>query len=350
MKYTKDYWDDVELSISSIPEAQDLHGRSILVTGATGMICSSVIDLLLYLNQQKNANIKILVAGRNEKKAMDRFEGFSAEDGLIFVPYDATSGGLMDIQHEVDYVIHGASNANPAIYMKEPVETILANIIGLESMLKLARTKAAKRLLYVSSSEVYGKKEGNEPYSENDYGYLDILNQRASYPSSKRTGESLCIAYGMEYNVDTVIVRPGHIYGPTIQDSDNRASAQFTRDAIIETDIIMKSKGEQLRSYCYTLDCASAILTVLLRGESGNAYNISNPDSICTISDIAHAIAAAAGVKVLFDLPADEEKKSYNLMDNSSLTSEKLESLGWKPMYTLADGVGHMIKMLKTMG
>ena len=348
MKYTQDYWDDVNLSFDSIPEARNLYGSSILVTGATGMICSSIVDILLFMNKEKNAGIKILVAGRNEKKAVARFEGAVEKNGPVFVPYDATTGKEITIDGEIDYIIHGASNANPTSYMKEPVETILANIVGLEVMLKLARRKSTKRLLYISSSEVYGKKfdYDNDPYSENDYGYLDILDQRACYPSSKRTGESLCIAYGMEYDVDSVMVRPGHIYGPSIQNYDNRASAQFTKDAIVGTDIVMKSKGEQLRSYCYSLDCASAILSVLLFGKKGNAYNISNPNSICSISEIAHAIAAAAGVKVIFDIPTEAEKKSYNLMDNSSLTSEKVESLGWKPAYTLEYGVGRMIKIL----
>lgn len=116
---------------------------------------------------------------------------------------------------------------------------------------------------------------------------MDILNQRASYPSAKRASETLCIAYGIEYGVDTVIVRPGHIYGPSITESDSRASAQFTRNVVAGKDIVMKSAGTQVRSYCYTLDCASAVLTVLLNGQTGNAYNISNKNSICTISDIA---------------------------------------------------------------
>ena len=288
--------------------------------------------------------------GVTREKVKKRFEDFTERMmDFFFVSYDATSKEEISSDEEIDYVIHGASNANPAIYMKEPVETILANIIGLETLLKHARRKSAKRLLYISSSEIYGKKENCEPYSENSYGYLDILNQRAGYPTSKRAGESLCIAYGMEYDVDSVIVRPGHIYGPSIQSTDNRASAQFTREAVAGNDIVMKSKGEQLRSYCYTLDCASAILTVLLQGEKGNAYNISNPNSICSISDIAHAIASASGVKVIFDLPTESEKKSFNLMDNSSLTSEKLMSLGWKPAYSLDYGVERMIKVLKEL-
>lgn len=348
MTYTPDYWDDVELSLGSIPDISRLFGHSVFVTGATGMICSSVVDLLLHLNRTRSAGIKILIAGRCEEKAFARFEGFSQADGLVFVPYDATCGSEIVVDEPIDYIIHGASNANPAIYMKEPVETILANIIGLEVMLKLARGKAAQRLVYISSSEVYGQKDDNEPYSEGDYGYLDILNQRAGYPSAKRAGESLCVAYGMEYDVDAVMVRPGHIYGPFVLDSDNRASAQFTRDAMNGVDIVMKSKGEQLRSYCYALDCASAILSALLEGEMGSAYNISNPNSICTISDLAHAIAKAAGVEVVYDLPSEEEQKSYNLMSNSSLNSDKLEALGWKPVYTLEHGVERMIKTLSS--
>jgi nucleoside-diphosphate-sugar epimerase len=347
MKYSEGYWNDVAKARNSIPCVDELYGKSILITGATGMICSSVVDILLYMNRCENAKIRILAAGRNREKTEARFEGFSEADGLSFVPYDATQSIEIEIDENVDYFLHGASNANPAIYLKEPVETILANILGLKSVLDSARSKSAKRLLYVSSSEVYGQKNDSEPFFENDYGYLDILSQRAGYPSSKRAGESLCIAYGMEYGVDTVMVRPGHIYGPTIQDSDNRASAEFTRQAVSGKNIVMKSKGDQLRSYCYTLDCASAILAVLIKGENGNAYNISNPNSICTIKDIAEAIAKAAQITVEYDIPTEEEKKSYSPMNNSSLGSDKLEALGWKPMFPIDIGVRAMIRVLQ---
>lgn len=168
---------------------------------------------------------------------------------------------------------------------------------------------------------------------------MDILNQRASYPSSKRAAETLCVAYADEYDVETVIVRPGHIYGPSITENDSRATAQFTRKAHNNEDIIMKSAGNQIRSYCYTLDCASAILAVLINGKNGNAYNISNKNSVVSIRDIAEAIAECAGKKVVFENSSDIEKKGYNLMNNSSLDSEKLESLGWRAVFTLEEGV-----------
>lgn len=347
MKYTKKYWDDMKAVLSNIPNITMLYGKNILITGATGMICSTVVDLCLYMNRYFDADIHVFVAGRNKTKVLERFSGFTENEGLYYIYYDATSEESIDFKESIDFIIHGASNANPAIYMKEPVETILANVLGLNNILKLSVQKKARRVLYVSSSEVYGKRHEQKAYSEEDYGFLDILNERAGYPSSKRNGEALCIAYGMEYNVDTVIIRPGHIYGPTIQSSDNRASADFTRRAVEGKNIIMKSMGNQLRSYCYVVDCATALLTVLINGERGNAYNISNPNSICTIRDIAEAIAEKAGVNVIFDIPTEAERKSFNLMSNSSLSSEKLESLGWIPAFSLESGVDSMIEILK---
>ena len=224
---------------------------------------------------------------------------------------------------------------------------MLANIIGLNTLLKSATCNNAKRLLYISSSEVYGRKEEKRPYKEDDYGFVDILNPRASYPSSKRAAETLCAAYSAEYGLDTVIVRPGHIYGPTITDSDSRASAQFTRKAKAGENIVMKSAGSQLRSYCYTLDCASAIITILINGKKGEAYNISNPKSNVTIREMAEALSKAGKVNILFENPSDMELNSFNLMDNSSLKSEKLEQLGWQAVYGITEGALKTLKFFK---
>ncbi|WP_293696173.1 NAD(P)-dependent oxidoreductase [uncultured Agrococcus sp.] len=341
------YWGDLGASAASIPGASELYGSRIFVTGATGMICSSVIDILLFLNRAHGADITVFAAGRSERDVATRFRGFSEADGLVFVPYDATSSDAVALADGVDFIIHGASNANPAMYMQRPVETMLANIVGLSTMFDLARANSARRLLYVSSSEVYGQQAGAEPYSEGDYGYLDILNERAGYPSSKRAGESLCVAYGMEHSVESVIVRPGHIYGPSIRMSDNRASAEFTRKAVAGEDVVLKSRGNQLRSYCFSLDCASAMLTVLLRGERANAYNISNADSICTIGEIGEALAKAGGVDVVYDIPEEAKQTASNLMENSSLSSGKLEGLGWRPAFSLRRGAERTIAILR---
>ncbi len=345
MRYNDSYIQDIRIALDSIPNKEALFGKRIFITGATGMVCSSVVDLLLILNRESKAGIKIVIAARDREAAAERFNGFSEADGLEIFHYDAMSKDEILYPENIDFIIHGASNANPEIYAREPVETMMANITGLEKMLKLAHDKSAK-ILYVSSSEVYGMKDGMEPFKEGDYGYLDILGTRAGYPSSKRAGESLCIAYGMEYGVTSVIVRPGHIYGPTIKDNDNRASAEFTRNALRGEDIVMRSKGTQLRSYCYTLDSASAMLTALIGGEAGNAYNISNPNAISTISDLAHAIAEEAGIEVRY-AEVQEDQGKFSPMTNASLDSGKLEELGWIPAFDLKKGVASMLKAMK---
>lgn len=343
MKYNEEYRKDLRRVLPFSGNKEILRGKSIIITGATGLICSAVVDILLEMNKSENAEIKIILAGRSEQRLKSRFAYAEEDPNLSYLEYDATkTASYGDVK--ADFIIHGASNANPAAYVAQPVETMQANFIGLDSLMKIAVNSNTQKVLYISSSEVYGQKSDMEPFSEEDYGYLDILNDRAAYPSSKRAAETLCIAYGNEYGIDTVIARPGHIYGPAVIPSDNRATAQFTRNAVNGEDIVMKSAGTQLRSYCYFLDCASALLTILTKGRKGNAYNISNPKSIITISAIAKAIANAAGMEIKFENPDDAEAKGYSQMSNSSLNSRKLEALGWQAIFSPEEGALGCIK------
>lgn len=285
----------------------------------------------------------IMLAGRDKERMLQRFNAYTEGRDYTFVPYDATTFDIPNIP--ADYIIHAASNADPAMIASHPVETMRANIIGLDALFR--HSSPNSRVLYVSSSEVYGRKSGTEPYREEDYGFVDLLNPRASYPSSKRAAETFCAAYGKEYSRDFVIVRPGHIYGPTAKRTDSRASSVFPFEVLDGKDIVMKSAGTQMRSYCYCLDCASAILSVLTTGASGNAYNISNRDSVVNIRQMAEAFAKSGGRKVVFDIPSEAEKMSYNLMDNSSLNAEKLESLGWHACFSMDEGAKHTLEILK---
>lgn len=340
MNYHAGYWEDIEKVLGNISDLSSLREKKVFITGAGGMICSAVVEILQYLNFKYDYNTEIFLGGRREEKIKKRFEGFKYK----FVSFDAVKDSELDFK--VDYIIHGASNSDPVSFAEQPVEITLSNIVGTNSLLKQAVAQNA-RLLYISSSEVYGSKEKNEPFNETDYGFTDILNPRNCYPCAKRAAENLCISYAEEYNADIVIVRPGHIYGSTITDRDSRATAQFTRNALNGENIVMKSAGRQIRSYCYTLDCASAILTVLLNGKGSNAYNISNKHSVASIRDIAEKFAAAGNVRVVFEDPSDAEKKGYGLMENSSLNSEKLESLNWKAVFDLDSGVKRTIEILR---
>ena len=339
-----------ELYLSDLQKAivfdfSELKNKNIFVTGCNGLICSSIVDMLLLVNKNNSLNLQIYLATRNLEKTKRRFEQFE-NASISYVEYDATKPLIFD--KEIDFFIHGASPASPELFVKNPVDTMLSNFFGLKEILDKA-VKCNARTLYISSSEVYGKVQTSQPINENACGPIEILNSRNSYGQSKRAAETLCASYKSQYNSDIVIVRPGHIYGPTASRTDNRVSSSFMYDALDGKNLILKSKGEQLRSYTYCLDCASAILTVLLKGESGQAYNISNPNSICSIADMAKSFATYAGVNLKFELPAEEEKKAFNPMNNSSLDSTKLEALGWKPSFTKPEGFEHSIKILKEL-
>ena len=340
--------EDLYETINTIPEIEELVGQSVLVTGSTGLICSAIVDLLIHWNLTHPGKIKIIAAGRNEQKLVTRFAPYSSEKWFSFAQYDALSTeNKLDMP--CDYIIHGASNASPNKIIKEPVETMVSNFIGIKCLLDYAAENRVKRVLYISSSEVYGQKNGNQPYKADEYGYIDLLNARNSYSVGKRAAETLCAAHTYEYGVETVIVRPGHIYGPTASESDNRVSSAWAYAVARGEDIIMKSDGSQIRSYCYCLDCASAVLTVLLKGKNTHAYNISNPDSIIDIKTMAELLVKSAGVSLKMELPTEEERKGFNPMSNSSLDSSELLHLGWYGQFNAERGFSHTVEILKNI-
>lgn len=345
--YKSKLWiSDLDEEIAALPELKDLSGKSILITGCTGLICSALIDILIRWNEIHNEKIIILAAGRNEKKIIERFAQYTKKEWFVIVPYDATSNEIA-FDFICDYIIHGASNASPNKIIKEPVETMLSNFLGIKHLFDYALEKGIKRLLYISSSEIYGKKEHNRPSKENEYGWIDLLNSRNSYSVGKCAAETMCASYYDEYGVDSVIIRPGHIYGPTAENTDNRVSSVWTYAVAHGEDIVMKSDGLQTRSYCYCLDCASAILKVLLKGESVHAYNISNPDSVITIRDMARILSKNAGVTLKIESPTEAEKKGFNPMNNSALDSQELLALGWQGLFNAEKGFAHTVEILK---
>ena len=349
MLYDNSLWlEDIDRVSSVIPELDELAGHSVMITGAAGLICSSVVDILFRYNDTHRQKIEILAAGRWIEEMQTRFGKQVDRPDFHFVSYDASRTDNV-INVKADYIIHGASNAFPGMIVKEPVETMLSNFLGMKYLLDYAKDHGTKRILYISSSEVYGKKDGNEPYKEDQYGYIDLLNARNSYSVGKRATETLCASYADEYGVESVIIRPGHIYGPTASPNDNRVSSAWAYSAARGEDIVMKSDGAQIRSYCYCLDCASAILKVLLCGQNCRAYNISNPDSIISIKQMAQLLAESAKTTLKTELPTDAERKGFNPMSNSSLESTGLIGLGWKGCFDAREGFDHTVKILKAL-
>ena len=311
---------------------EKLNAKNILVTGACGLIGSAIIDFLV----ENNVECNIYAMGRNRGKAEKRFAKYLENPLFHIIEGDVN----VSIKYEITfhYIINAASNANPNAYATDPVGTMWTNINGTKNLLDYGKEHGLKRFLYVSSGEVYGNGDVEE-WTETDSGYVDSMTMRSCYPTSKRAAETLCVAYCHQYGIEIVVARPCHTYGPNFTDSDNRAYAQFVRNARKHEDIVLKSKGEQYRSWLYVKDCASAILAILLNGHNGEAYNVSDKKSCVTVRELAETIAHISGSKIIFDLPTEIERKGFSVMRKALFDTRKIESLGWKPKYKLQDAL-----------
>lgn len=336
------YNDDIQQVFKEPLPWEKLSGTNILITGATGLIGSTLVEVLM---SNPHRDYCVYASGRNEERARKRFGNYLSLDSFFFLEYDVMSPLQSDIQF--DYIIHAASNASPNAFSKNPVEIIKANIIGVSNLIEYGIEHGMKRFLYVSSGEIYGEGDGRV-ISEDYSGYVDCLNPRSCYPSSKRASETLCSSYVSEYGVDIVIARPCHIFGPHFTENDNRVYAQFIRNILSGEDIVMKSSGEQMRSWCYVLDCVSALLYVLLKGVSGEAYNIADSKSVITIRQLAEMLANIGKRRVVIEMPSETEKRSFNPVTKSVFSVKKLEALGWSISGSMEDKLMKTIIYLKS--
>lgn len=322
---------------------EKLSGCNILVTGATGLIGSCLVDVLM---TNPNKDYQVYALGRNEKRAKARFYQFQDDPSFHFLLGDVTQPLVCDVPFH--FIIHAASNGSPNFFTTNPVEVMKSNIYGVVNLIEYGVRHDMKRFLYVSTGEVYGVNETNL-LDERSYGFVDILNTRSCYPSSKRAAETLAMCYAGEYGADVVIARPCHTYGPYFTESDNRVYAQFIRNVLNGEDIILKSAGTQYRSWCYVEDCVSALLFILLKGKSGEAYNVADKNSVATIRELAETIAHIAGRKVVIQVPSDKEKKGFTPIKRAVFDTAKLEALGCMVSGTMVDKLRKTIDICKTL-
>lgn len=320
---------------------ETLVNKSILITGANGLIGSYLIDYLLYLNEKFQYNIKIFAMARSLSKLEKRF-GKNIPN-LYFIEQDLNEQ-LHNVQ-QFDYIIHAASNSHPLAFSKDPVGTMKTNLLGTINLLNSIENKFTK-FLYISTGEIYGNNT-DKAFVEDDLGIVDTKIARSCYPESKRASETLCISYAQQFGIHVNIARLCYVYGPTITEDNSRADAQFLRNALNQEDIVMKSEGLQKRTYCYVADTVSAILFILLNGKNKEVFNIANPNSIASVRQYAQTLANISGVNLKFELPDNLEKQGYSKTANSILDSSKLIKLGWKAVYDLQDGLNHTYKIKK---
>jgi dTDP-glucose 4,6-dehydratase len=321
-----------------------MYNSSVLVTGATGLIGSQLIKLFLLLNRTKNAGITIYAFIRDDKKAQEVFNGIYEK--INFVIGDITIPP--PIEENIDYIIHGASITASKTFIEKPVETIDTAYLGTRTMLEFAKAKKVKGFVYLSSLEVFGITDSEEA-SENDYGYIDILNPRSSYSESKRMCECLCVCYAVEYDVPVKIARLVQVLGAGVDYNDTRVAAQFARSVIENKNIVLKTEGKTRRPCIYTRDAVAGICTVLLKGNSGEAYSVANTDTTATIYETAKMIVekiTGDTIKVIFDIDVPAEY-APNLNLNLNLNLNRIKSLGWRAEIGLEEAYRRMIESMR---
>lgn len=342
------YTADVERVAQMTYPWEKLENKSFLISGATGMIGSFLIDVLMYRNKNYNMGCKIYALGRNRQKAKGRFLQFWENEKFSFVEQDINEPFDSDTYGAVDYILHAASNTHPVAYATDPIGTVASNIIGTNNLLDFACRHQTKRFVFTSTVEVYGENRGDQEYFSEDYcGYIDCNTLRAGYPESKRCGEALCQAYIKQKNLDIVIPRLARTYGPTMLQSDTKAISQFLKKGIAGEDIVLKSDGTQLYSYTYVADAVSGILAVMFYGTCGEAYNIADAGSDIMLKDLASTIAEIAGTKVVFEIPDATEQAGYSKATKAIMSADKIKKLGWKAEYDIKHGLKKTYEILR---
>lgn len=337
------YQEDLE-RITQLGDINRLYGKSFMISGATGLIGVCLIDALMHLNK-KGANITIYALGRNREKAALRLGEYFEDSNFHFVEREA-SESLLELP-KVDVIIPLASNTHPLAYSKYPIETININVKGAEQALEKALACNAM-VLYPSTVEVYGNARGDDDFTEDYTGKLNLATSRACYTESKRLSEALCQSYIAERGAQVKIVRLSRVFGPTMLMSDSKASSQFIQKSLAGENIVLKSKGEQLFSYTYVADAVGAMLHVLLHGEEGVAYNIANEACNVRLKDFAQLCAEWADKQVVFELPSITEQKGFSIAMRAVLDNSRLKGLNWHPQYAMKDAVCRTLSILKS--
>lgn len=332
------YQEDIQriLQVESIGQ---LHGKRFLITGASGLIGVMLIDALMAMG-----DIQIYAVGRNKERARARLGEYFDNPRFTFIEQDVQQPFEETLQ--VDYILPGASNTHPLAYAQYPVETIMTNIKGTENALNLAEQCGAT-VLFLSTVEVYGNAIGQDVFTENYTGRLNLATSRSCYTESKRVSEAMCQSYMAEKRVKVKIVRLSRIFGPTLLASDSKASSQFIQRAVQGEDIVLKSEGNQYFSYTYVADAVAAILHILLHGNMGEAYNVSHQSCDVHLKDFAQLCASYNGKQVVFDLPSETERKGFSIAVQAIMDNSKLLSLGFQPQYTIENAIRRTIEILK---
>lgn len=330
----KEFADSFELS-------EYLKGASFMITGATGLIGSILVRCLLALNR----GVEITCPVRSLEKAQAMY-GDEAEK-INFVECDLiTYLNELSTDHYFQFIIHCASPTAGKYMTEHPVETYTLAIDSTRSILEHVRKTDAQGFVYVSSLEYYGQNFDDSIITEDRQGYVDNTDPRSSYPLGKRAAEYLCAAYAKQYGVKAKVARLTQTFGAGVAADDNRVFAQFARSVINGKDIVLHTTGESAKPYCYTTDCISAILYILLYGQAGEAYNVANEETYISIRDMAEFLRENINPEIKVRIESHPEM-GYAPVTKLHLSAEKLMALGWRPHYDLKEMYNRLITSIR---
>ena len=306
---------------------------NILITGGAGFIGSHLVEKFLSIGE------KVIVVDNLLTGAIDNLSLFNDNPNFIFMNHDVQHH--IDIEMELDYVLHLASAASPKAYTEYPINTLKAGSSGTINTLGLAKAKNAKYLL-TSTSEIYGNPKVS-PQSETYWGNVNPNGPRSMYDEAKRFSEAAVSSYNRIYNLNTRIVRLFNTYGPKMKIDDGRVVTNFIFQALKGEDITIYGKGDQTRSFCYVEDTLSGIIKAM-DSESSEVFNIGNPNEI-TVKKLAEIIIkltnSNSSLKFL-ELPEDDP------MQRKPDISKAEEFLNWSPKIPLEEGLLKTIDWVKS--
>ena len=320
---------DLDIILDTKANWNKLKNSNVLVTGATGRLGIYIAQALIELNDRKQSNIGVYLLARSKEKLENSYGNLLNRSDVHVLQQDVTAPIKVDAN--IDYIFHTAGLASPSDFTYRPIDTLWGHVQGTKNVLDLASEKKTKKVLYVSTVEIYGTWTSEEGIKENDMGPLDCFNFRACYPEAKRLCETMLACYEYEKHVDYVSIRMSHTLGPGVSLNDGRAFAEFIRKTLNDEDIVLESDGSAERKYTYVADAVGAMFLALLNGteHSYNVANVSNLISIKKLADLIASFSKTKKTKVVYSSP--DKALAYLPFKLGVLDSSKIIKLGWTP-------------------